>query len=102
MENQSQSQSPEAPQLPETSSVTSATTQLADLPPNELQMRLAHLRQKAAQGELTLEEGKEIVLFLRQGRLAANAALAAKPKRATKAKAPAPNSDDLLAELGGL
>lgn len=62
----------------------------------ETQQRIAELRQKARSPEgLTLEETKEAIRFLRQERLAMPAA-----KSSSRTKAPAPNADDLLSELG--
>jgi hypothetical protein len=66
------------------------------MPPSlEAQTRLAELREKARNGTMTLEDTKEAVRFLRAERLAM-AASSTKPRT----KAPPPNADDLLGELG--
>jgi len=62
------------------------------------QERVSLLRQKAADGTLTLEEMKEAIVFLRQGREAAAQAPARKAKTA-KAQI---SSADLLNQLEGL
>lgn len=62
----------------------------------ETQQRIAALRLKAKTPEgLTLEEVKEGIAWLRQERLAMPPA-----KATSRNKAPAPNADDLLSELG--
>lgn len=62
----------------------------------ETQRRIAELRNKARLGEpLTIEEMKEAIAFLRQERLAMPPA-----KAVSRTKAPPPNADDLLSELG--
>lgn len=62
----------------------------------ETQVRIAALREKARSGEgLTTEEMKEAIIFLRQERLAMPPA-----KATSRSKAPPPNADDLLSELG--
>lgn len=64
----------------------------------EIQQRIAHLRQKAAANELTLEDCKEAVAFLRENRLeAAKASSTAKRKTA---KAAIPSQDDMLKGMG--
>lgn len=68
---------------------------------NEVHMRLAELRAKQAQGTITLEELREALDLLRQGRTAAQ--VTSTKSRTAKAAAKAPiNSDDLLADLEGL
>lgn len=65
--------------------------------------RMQELREKSKQNTLTMEDMKEIIVLMRQGRVAA-AATSAKAK-ATKSTATAKkniNSDDLLSELDGL
>ena len=57
--------------------------------------RVAELREKSRNGTFTMDEAKEAIAFLRQERLAMPPA-----KAASRAKAPAPNADDLLGELG--
>ena len=68
--------------------------------PLELQAKIADWRLKAATGELTLEEMKEAIRFLRAGREAA----AVSPSAALRKKAIAviPSAEDLLSELDGL
>lgn len=62
----------------------------------ETMQRIAELREKAKSSEgLTLDECKEAIAFLRQERLAMPQS-SAKPRT----KAPAPNADDLLKDLG--
>lgn len=70
----------------------------------ELQSKISSWRLRAAAGELTIEEMREAVIYLRQGRLsAANAAAATKKASAAGAKrSVAPAQEDLLAELEGL
>jgi len=72
--------------------------------PLELQSKIASWRLRAAAGELTIEEMREAVIYLRQGRLsAANAAAANKRAAAAGAKkSAAPAQEDMLAELDGL
>ena len=68
--------------------------------PLELQSKIASWRLRAAEGTLTLEEMKEAVAFLRQGRVAAaNASAASKRK---KAIAEIPHASDMLDELNNL
>ena len=64
-------------------------------PSPETLQRIAVLREKARQGTLTLEECAEGIRFLRAERLAMPAA-----KASSRTKAPPPNADDLLGELG--
>lgn len=61
----------------------------------EVQQRIAALREKARLGTMTLEDTREGIAFLRAERLAMPAA-----SSKSRAKAPPPNADDLLAELG--
>lgn len=60
----------------------------------ELQAKLAGWRMKAAAGELTEAECKEIVVALRAGRVAA--AVSGEAKTRKKAIAVIPNANDLL------
>lgn len=61
----------------------------------ELQQRIAYWRQKSASGEpMSLEECREAVALLREGRLAA--AQTAASTRRTKAKAAIPDAQDIL------
>lgn len=66
----------------------------------ELQSKIASWRLRAATNELSLEEMKEAVKLLRQGRFAAASAGAAAKRGAKKAAAPA--ADDMLSELDDL
>ena len=68
-------------------------------PEIELQEKIALWRQKALDNTLTLDECKEAIIHLRQGRAAASAAAA---KAGKGAKKPAVNTDALLDELKGL
>ncbi len=66
------------------------------MPPTlECQQRMSTLREKARTSELTLEECQEAIVFLRGERLAM-----APAKNSSRSKAPPPNADDLLGELG--
>lgn len=70
-------------------------------PTLNLQMKVAEWRAKARAGTLTLEETKEAIKVLRQGRsLIAQATGGSKTN--AKAKAAKPSGDDLLSELEGL
>lgn len=68
----------------------------------ELQSKIALWRQRAATGELTLDEMKEAIIHLRAGRVAAAAASSATAAKRKKAFATIPSQDDLLNELEGL
>lgn len=62
----------------------------------EIQQRIAELRQKAQSSEgLTLDEMKEGIKFLRAERMNMPAA-----KTTSRTKAPPPDANDLLSELG--
>ncbi len=64
-------------------------------------LKLAEYRRKSADGTITLDEMREAVKLMRQGRVAAAATSAA--SRSKKAASAAPvNADNLLAELEGL
>jgi uncharacterized protein YnzC (UPF0291/DUF896 family) len=65
------------------------------IPSPEKIERIAYLRQKAAMGELTDEEVKEAINFLRGERLAMPPS-----KTSAKKAAAAINVDDMLGELG--
>lgn len=71
------------------------------LPSQDVQMRLAELRQKSMMNQITSEELKEALTLLRQGRTAAQVTSTKSRTATAKAKAPV-NSDDLLSELGDL
>lgn len=66
----------------------------------ELQQKIALWRQRAAAGELTLDECKEGVALLREGRLAA--AQAASSTKRAKAKVEIPSAADLLRDMENL
>lgn len=66
----------------------------------EQQQRLSILRSRQDSGEITLEEMREAVLILRQGRVSAQAASDSSKRK--KAAAAIPNADDMLNELEGL
>lgn len=66
----------------------------------ELVAKIAVWRQKAIDGTLTLEETREAIEALRQGRNSAYHA--SEISRRTKAKVEIPSADDLLSELGAL
>lgn len=70
-------------------------------PTLNLQMKVAEWRAKARAGTLSLEETKEAIKVLRQGRsLIAQATGGSKTN--ANAKAAKPSGDDLLSELEGL
>ena len=62
--------------------------------------KLADYRRKAADNTITLDEMREAVKLMRQGRVAAAAASTATARK--KASTPAVNSDSLLDELTNL
>lgn len=64
----------------------------------ELQQKMAMWRQKAVAGELSLEEMKEAVKLMREGR--ATAVTKSDTAKRAAAKAAIPNAADLLKELG--
>jgi len=63
------------------------------IPNNDIISRIGELRQKAREGTMTQDETREAISFLRAERLAM-------PQGKSRTKAPAPNADDLLSELG--
>lgn len=65
----------------------------------DTQIKVAEWQKKCREGTMTLEEYREVIAHMRQGRVAAAKASASKGSRTKKV---AVNSDDLLAELGGL
>jgi hypothetical protein len=84
---------------------TTTTLTQSDCSPAEFQMKLAEWREKARNNQLTVDEMREAILFLREGRVHAAAAKAAKTKassspRTLKEKAAAVDSDALLGDLG--
>lgn len=66
----------------------------------EEQSKIAVWRQKSIDGTLTLEEMKEIVAVLRQGRR--SAAAASESARRSRAKKEIPSADEMLRDLEGL
>lgn len=67
----------------------------------ELNAKIAIWRQRALEGTLTLEEQREAILLLREGRV--NAARASEASRRTgKAKAKIKSADEMLDELGSI
>tara|TARA_R110000868_G_scaffold544_2_gene4017 strand:+ start:208 stop:423 length:216 start_codon:yes stop_codon:yes gene_type:complete len=64
----------------------------------ELQSKIASWRKRAAVGELSLEEMREAISWLRQGRVAAASAAPARSRKRSEAPAAA----DMLDELGAL
>lgn len=66
--------------------------------PDELRFELAEYRRKAVEGTLSLDEMRNAVRLMREGRVTAAARSSA--SRASKAKA-APDSDALLDDLLG-
>ena len=73
-----------------------------DYSPVEFQLKLEEWRGKARAGQLTVDEMREAVLFMRAGRVhaaQAKAKRAASPKT-VKEKAAAVDSDALLGDLG--
>lgn len=65
----------------------------------EVQAKLAVWRAEAAAGTLTLEQMKEAIQVLRQGR---KASASSEGKARSKVKAAVPSADDMLGELGSL
>ncbi len=71
------------------------------IPTAETINRVQELRRKIADGTITLDEQKEAIIFLREGRV--SAAQSASKARSTKAKkAPTKTADDLLSELDNM
>ena len=65
--------------------------------PPDLQAKITDWRLKAAQGDLSIEEMKEAIKYLRAGRVTAATAAKSSKKRSV-----APPADDMLGELEGL
>lgn len=63
----------------------------------EAESRIASLRREATTRELTLDEMREVIRLLREGRLSAHHASAT--ARKSKAKADIPSANDLLGDL---
>ena len=75
--------------------------------PAEFQMKLAEWREKARNNQLTVDEMREAILFMRAGRVHAAQAKAKRAStagtgspRTVKEKAAAVDSDALLGDLG--
>jgi len=64
--------------------------------------RIAILRQKAADGSITLDDMREAVRLMRGDRKSAVTASEAGTKRRAIAKAVIPSADEMLSELEGL
>jgi hypothetical protein len=60
--------------------------------------KIALWRSKAIDNTLTIEEMREAVLLMREGRIAAQASAG----KAKKAKGPTKSADDILGELDGI
>lgn len=67
----------------------------------ELQAQIAEWRRKSLDGTITLEETREAIAALRQGRFAAQTSSESAAKR-SRAKAAIPDAQALLDELGGM
>jgi hypothetical protein len=67
----------------------------------EMQVKIAGWRQKCRDGTATMGEMQEAMRWLREDRTAATASAKKTPGSRAASKAPI-NSDNLLAELGGL
>lgn len=67
--------------------------------PLDLSAKISEWRRRAATDELTLEEAREAVALIRQGRMAAGQA-AAKAKGAGRKSVEAPAAESLLDALG--
>lgn len=63
----------------------------------ELQLKIATFRRKAADGTITLEEMREAVSIMRQGRISA-----AQTATKSRTKAEAPDAKALLSRLRGI
>lgn len=63
----------------------------------EIESRIASLRREATTRELTLDEMREVIRLLREGRLSAHHASAT--ARKAKAKVDIPSANDLLGDL---
>ena len=91
---------------PTESAVPAAAAPAPDYSPVEFQLKLEEWRGKARAGQLTVEEMREAVLFMRAGRVHAAAVKAKKSgagtssPRTIKEKAAAVDSDALLGDLG--
>ena len=66
----------------------------------ELQAKIADWRRKEAEGTLSLEELREAVRTMREGRMAALASASSTTRK--KAAAAIPSADDMLKGLEGL
>lgn len=68
----------------------------------EMQSKIAAWRLRAAEGTLTQEEMKEVIITLRQGRLAAGQAAKTTAAKRKKAFAEIPVAGDMLSEIEDL
>jgi hypothetical protein len=66
----------------------------------EIRQRIEILRQKSADNTITLDEMREAVVLMREGRKAA--ATSASVSRTKKAKAEIKSADEMLDELGSI
>jgi hypothetical protein len=69
--------------------------------PPDLQSRIKYWRSRSNSGEITLDEMKQAVIDLRQGRRTAAVAAEESGKK-SRSKKPAKSADELLKELGSL
>jgi hypothetical protein len=67
-------------------------------PSPELQSKILLWRDHAAAGTITIDEMKEAIIALREGRISAS--IASDKSRAKKAVKAIPSADDLLKEIG--
>lgn len=73
---------------------------MSELISPELQSKIAGWRQKAQDGTLTIDEMREGIVLMRQGRMAAS--VASDASRKARAKVAVPDAKSLLATLGGM
>lgn len=66
----------------------------------EIQSRIAVFRAKANEGTLTIDEMKEAIVMIREGRR--GAAVASEQSRRVRAKKEIKSADELLGELGDI
>lgn len=66
----------------------------------ETSLRLQHLRNEQQTRELTMEEMKEVILLLRQDRVAASTTVAKNKTTRARKQVAQIDSDDLLSQLG--
>lgn len=70
------------------------------LPSPEQITRIQALRARATAGTLTLEDMRETIILMRQGRVSVGTST--KKTKSKAEKGPAKSADQLLSELGGL